>query len=456
MAHPLDLSPFMPQPGSPPFPRRVLHPWMSGRPEPVSEPRERYAALLETTHAPRLAYLHVPFCAGRCLFCGFYRNRASAPAMRSYVECTIRELERDAARDGVAGRPVEAVFIGGGTPSALAAEDLHRLISAVRRCLPLTPDCEITVEGRVAGFDAEKIDACLEAGANRFSIGIQSFDTGLRRSMGRVASRDEAATFLADLVARRRAAVICDLIYGLPRQTDDIWMRDVALCDEIGLDGVDLYALTLHGDSPLARAIDKGRLPQAADDATAERRYRDGGDLLDSRGWTRVSQAHWRRTALERNRYNLATKGGADCLAFGAGGGGLLDGFRFLNEGRLDAYQADVARDEKPVAMMAAPALQHRARGAMMAALERGVLDLDRLDAAVEAGFAAALDPLFGGWSDAGLAARAGAVFELTPRGRYWHNAIADALFRLAAAYVDGGARLPPAMGHPHAVRPHS
>lgn len=452
MPHPLVLDRYLaPVPDGQPFPQRVRHPWMTRRPTPLADPEARYAALLEGGGGPRLAYVHVPFCANHCLFCGFYRNRADAAAMHRYVDHLVREIARDAARPGLAARPVAAVFLGGGTPSALSAADLHRVLTALRDHLPLAADCEVTVEGRVAGFDDEKVDACLDAGANRFSIGIQSFDTRLRRRMGRKATREAAAAFLSGLVARGRAAVICDLIYGLPGQTDETWREDVATCDRFGLDGVDLYRLSLQPDSPLAAAIAGGRLPPPGDEAENRRRYADGCALLAQAGWARLSQAHWGRTPRERNRYNRFTKNGSDCLAFGAGAGGMLDGHRFLNDADVAAYESRVAAGEKPLAAMLAPAPHHAARGFVMDGCERGALDFGELDAAVAAGFSAALRPLFADWARKGLIVPGDRALSLTVAGRFWHDNLAAVLFDLIDAYLDGGPAptMPPQGGAP-------
>ncbi|GAB4063381.1 heme anaerobic degradation radical SAM methyltransferase ChuW/HutW [Uliginosibacterium sediminicola] len=447
MAYPLSVASLLV-----PFERRVLHPWMSRGLRPIPEFDSLYPALLSHTHAPRLAYLHIPFCANHCLFCGFYRNKSSASAMRSYVDGLIAEIALEGLREGSRNAPIDAVFFGGGTPSALSAEDLNRILGALREHLPLAADCEITIEGRVSGFDDEKIDACLEGGANRFSIGIQSFDTALRRRMGRKATREEATRFLRALVERERAAVVCDLIYGLPLQTDAIWRQDVALCHEIGLDGVDLYCLTVHAESPLALSIDKGALPAPADNTTAARRYQEGGEILDAAGWQRLSQAHWRRTARERNRYNNATKSGADCLAFGAGAGGMLAAHRFMQEGDKDSYLSRISSGQKAIRSMLAPAPHHHACGKVMAALEDGSLDLAELDQLVEPGFVSALAPLIQYWSAQGLCRQHNDQLTLTPLGRYWHNNIAAQLFTLIGHYLDGplaSAGERPAGGHP-------
>lgn len=441
MAHPLLLDSYLHHSRDGrdlPFPRRVLHPWMNGRPTVIPDAGATYATLLPQATGERFAYLHIPFCTNRCLFCGFYRNKAEQQAISTYVDHLIREIEQDATRPGVADHPISAVFIGGGTPSALSAEDLTRLLTSLRQTLPLAPDCEITVEGRVAGFTAEKIDACLDAGANRFSIGIQSFDTTLRRRMGRKASGEDAVSFLRDLVARDRASIVCDLIYGLPGQTDSIWQRDVELCADIGLNGVDLYCLTLQPDSPLALSIKKGALPAAADHPEALHRYEIGEETLARAGWTRLSQAHWGRTKDERNRYNQGTKQGFDCLAFGAGAGGMLNGHRFMQEGDAGTYQSRVTAGEKPIMAMLAPTPQHKIRGVIMDGVERGILDLNHLDALGEAGFSTAIRPLLCHWQELGLANISGQCLELTRSGRYWNNNMAADLFTLIETYIDG------------------
>ncbi len=121
------------------------------------------------------------------------------------------------------------------------------------------PDCEITIEGRVLNFDAERIDACLDAGANRFSIGIQSFNSKIRKKMARTSDGPTAIAFMESLVKRDRAAVVCDLLFGLPGQDAQTWGEDLAIARDIGLDGVDLYALNVLPNTPLGKAVENGR-----------------------------------------------------------------------------------------------------------------------------------------------------------------------------------------------------
>lgn len=135
------------------------------------------------------------------------------------------------------------MYFGGGTPTALATTDLVRLISACKRYLPLTDDCEITLEGRISHFDPDKAQACIDAGINRISIGIQSFDDHIRKRMGRKHSGDEAWHYLQQMCALD-CVVVADLIYGLPNQNDDIWARDITRINQLPLSGLDTYAFS--------------------------------------------------------------------------------------------------------------------------------------------------------------------------------------------------------------------
>ncbi|HEY0283054.1 MAG TPA: heme anaerobic degradation radical SAM methyltransferase ChuW/HutW [Rhizomicrobium sp.] len=420
------------------FVERSAGHWVRGRPVPVPDAGAAFASLVAAKRpGRRAAYLHVPFCSNHCLYCGFYRNRADEDALAVYTAYVERQIARDAEAAKGFG-PVHAVYFGGGTPNALAAEDLHRLIRAVRSRLALAPDCEITVEGRVFGFTPEKIDACLAAGANRFSIGVQTFDTDLRRRFGRKAEREEAVEFLRALRERDAAAVVCDLIYGLPGQDIESWRRDLRTCIELDLDGVDLYALTLFDKGPLALSIAKGALPAAASQRELAEFYAVGLEMLEDAGWRHLTQAHWGSGTRERNLYNQFVKSGADCLAFGSGAGGMLGGHRYMLDGDCEAYQRRVMAGDRPIAMMLAPQPHQRVRDLVTAGLEAGRLDLARLEAAAAPGLSKALAPLVDQWAGAGLVRRRADSIVLTTAGWFWHGNLGASLNQLISLYLGG------------------
>lgn len=407
--------------------RRAVLPWRGRQPLPPGEVDGAWTRLLQQ-HRPsgrRLAYVHVPFCANHCLFCGFYRNRYAPGSATAYADLLVAEIEREADASALRASPIDAVYLGGGTPTALSATELARLLVTLRRTLPLAPDCEITVEGRIMHFDAEKVDACLEAGANRFSIGVQSFDTDVRRRQGRHAGKEDAIAFIEALRDRGRAAIVIDLMYGLPGQTEAVWREDLRIADAIAPDGVDLYGLNLIPGSPLHRAAAAGKFPDAPTIADLGGLYRIGADFLAERGWQQLSNSHWRSTPRERNVYNLRIKEGNDCLAYGSGGGGLLGRHSYVVAPDLRNYTEGVLAGRKPIDGISVSDALQPLRDAITAGLEKGRLDLADLAAlAPDREVAATLLPLVRQWREAGLVEPSDddGVVSLTTAGRFWYG----------------------------------
>lgn len=129
-----------------------------------------------STSSQRALYLHIPFCRKRCSFCNFFENGAKPQRIADYVEALSAELRRAGQNPLVQSRPFQAVYIGGGTPSDMTASQIALLLRSLTD-FPLSDDAEITLEGRLNGFGDDKWQAALNGGVNRFSFGVQSFDT---------------------------------------------------------------------------------------------------------------------------------------------------------------------------------------------------------------------------------------------------------------------------------------
>ena len=411
--------------------RRPMMPWATKTPVPGSEVGAIWRGLVEGDETPRdrrLVYVHIPFCTNHCLFCGFYRQRPREGGSTAFVDLVVEEIQREARATGIAARPIQAVYLGGGTPTALDPVDLQRILEIVRRQLPLAPDCEVTVEGRVKDFTPEMIDACLAGGANRFSVGVQTFATRVRRRQGRQASGAQAERVVGDLIARDAATVVLDLIYGFPDQTPAIWTEDLRICQALGPDGVDLYALHLIPSAPLRQAVEHGKIPAPADLSQQGELYRIGADALDELGWRQISNSHWARTQRERNRYNRLIKQGADCLAYGAGAGGSIGRYSYSLVGDLDSYRAAIRRGDKPLSALQVADALAPLRDRLAGGIEVGCLDLTCLETAQAPGLLSALDPLFDQWAQAGLLRRDGSLLRLTRAGRFWSPNLLRAL----------------------------
>lgn len=421
----LDFTPFFAEPGDQPFPRRQMAmPWRSQRPMGPEQIPSAWHALCESVlpARKRLLYVHIPFCASHCTFCGFYQNPLHNNSTAIYTDYVIKELMLEAGSPLHQSAPIHGVYFGGGTPTALAAEELNRLVRLCRASLPLAPDCEITVEGRILNFDDERIDACLDAGVNRFSIGIQTFDSRLRQRMGRHAGGRAAMDFLTGLCQRDQAAVVCDLLFGLPGQTPAGWREDLSIINDLPLDGVDLYALNLLPSTPLFKAVENNRqqLPGVGERLAY---YRAGVDWLAEQGWHQLSNSHWAKTSRERNIYNLLIKQGADYLALGSGAGGSLNGQAYMLERSLAGYYQRLDRDEKPIMMMTAQSAPAPWHHALQGGIETGRVPLSALTDHSDA-----LLPLIRQWRAAGLLADESTCLRLTTDGRFWANNLLDAL----------------------------
>lgn len=424
--------------------RGGVHPFVGLSPVPEAEIETIWQALqAEPRTGKSVAYLHVPYCAGRCAFCNFYRNPWRTDEGPAYVDAVIEQLRRGRDTPAQSSTPIQAVYFGGGTPTLLAARDLARLIEAVRDHLPLASDCEITIEGRTYDFGIEKARAAFAAGVNRLSIGVQTFDDRLRRRLGRRTPRRALIAFLEQLLAADQAAIVIDLIYGLPDQNLAAWEAEVRCAIDIGLDGVTLYALNLVPNTPLAAECEAGRvsLPPVAAHGDY---YARGAELMDAQRWQVLSNSHWRRGTRERNLYNLEVKAGASCLAFGAGAGGFHAGYSFRHVADPVDFQGRIARDALTVGGLMRQSPYSRLFDLIKDGMARCHLDERRVAAALRE--LAALDfetvagPLLAQWARAGLLERDGGWVDLTIAGRYWQTRMTQGLLEWLNQCLDDAA----------------
>lgn len=406
----------------------TVHPGGKATPVAEEEIAATYASLTQKSrHGKTAAYIHVPFCESHCLYCGFYRKRYDEGQSRAYADALIAELRAGAESPLQASAPIHAVYIGGGTPTSLEAPDLKRILDAIRENLPLANDCELTVEGRIWNFGPEKMEACLEGGANRFSIGVQTFDTKLRQSMHRLADRDTVLTALARLRDYDQAAVIIDLIYGFPNQTMELWEEDIRIFQGLGLDGVDLYQLKVFPGTPLSKAIDKGRFPPGADLATRARMYARGTELMADAQYTRLSVNHWGRTPRERNIYNHMMKSPSCCLPFGPGAGGSAHGHFFFLETDYDVWRRAVLDDgRKPLVTMQRQTAHAELEKTITSELELCRINLGDLGKRFGLPLAETLGTLYEQWKRAGLLTHRNGWCRLTTAGQFWQVTMAQ------------------------------
>ncbi len=207
-------------------------------------------------------YLSVPFCRTKCSFCNFASGVFSRPLFDRYIGLMERELARaeEIAKEmgGVFERDADSVYLGGGTPSVLAPDQLAALFCSVRNNFNVLPGSEITVEVAPGTLSSEILKVLVESGVNRVSLGMQSFVDQETRSVGRLHTRDVTLADIASLRAAGITEISLDLIAGLPHQTATSWDYSLAETIATGVPHVSVYMLEVDEDSRLGRELIAG------------------------------------------------------------------------------------------------------------------------------------------------------------------------------------------------------
>src|SRR3954451_4980336 len=220
-------------------------------------------------------YLHVPFCATRCGYCDFNTYTATelggGASQATYVDTALTEL--DLARNVLAddNRAVSTVFVGGGTPTLLPADDLARLLRGVDERLGLTADAEVTTESNPESVGAGELQQLRDAGFTRMSFGMQSARHHVLSVLDRQHTPGRVQQVVRDAKSAGFEHVNVDLIYGTPGETDEDWRASLDAPGETRADHVSAYSLIVEPGTRLAGQVRRGELPMPDDDVLAAR-----------------------------------------------------------------------------------------------------------------------------------------------------------------------------------------
>ncbi len=421
--------------------KRVVHVGLMGKPITENQQILYQQALSEAPDMTRqhVVYIHIPFCRTKCLYCGFYQNASKQEVEDAYIDRLVAEIKRDGASSQLKNTPIDCVFIGGGTPTSLSVDNITKLLSNIRATFNLSPSCEFTLEGRIHDVMPKKITAWLSNGVNRISLGVQSFNTELRRRVGRLNTREEVLKRLAMLKAHD-VTLIVDLIYGLPGQTMDMWLDDVKTLAEADVDGMDLYQLNIFPGGALDKALKNGRIPACATIAGQGDMYVAARDYLLEQGTERLSLCHWRRNKRERSLYNTMAKAGADVYAFGCCAGGHFGGISWMNERVLKDYERVQGQGDKPI-MMAAYTVERKLGmigDKIISDMEKGFVDFRGLlvmDNRIEE-----LEQVLALWQKRGLMTEDVGIYRLTAAGEFWYISLSQSLVEFAQILLENNA----------------
>lgn len=267
---------------------------------------------------PLSLYMHLPWCVKKCPYCDFNSHSAgeAAPTSR-YIAALLIDLKFEAQR--AKGRRIETVFIGGGTPSLFAPDEIARLLDGIRSCLTLADDAEITMEANPGSVEYGAPADYREAGVNRLSIGAQSFDDALLRTLGRVHASDDIRRAFDEAREGGFENINLDLMHALPGQDTAMALEDLQHAIALSPEHISWYQLTLEPNT-VFHARPPAGLP---DDELSWDMQEAGQRLLAEHGFEQYEVSAYARER-RRCRHNMNYWTFGDYLAVGAGAHGKI------------------------------------------------------------------------------------------------------------------------------------
>ena len=286
-------------------------------------------------------YFHIPFCRRICAYCDFYKN-----ADLRLMEQTLAAMEREvvARRDFLRGEAVHTIYFGGGTPSLVSAEWIGRAIELCRATFDCSMLEEVTLEANPDDLSEEYLRALREVGVNRLSIGIQSFDDEVLRTMNR---RHDAAAAVRAVEAARAAGfdnITIDLIYGLPFGPKDALTRSLAQAVALGVEHISAYHLTIEPNTRFGRMAERGELAPVPEEES-ERQYNQVHTTLTAAGYDHYEISNFAREG-RRSRHNSSYWQSQPYLGIGPAAHSFDGESRLWARSSVAEYLAGVDRGE--------------------------------------------------------------------------------------------------------------
>ena len=276
-------------------------------------------------------YIHIPFCIRKCRYCDFFSVPLSSPEARQFLEALDRECStrpKDFAPD--------TVFVGGGTPTALSMDDLSRLFEVIHQRFNLDRVTEWTCEANPGTLTREKAEALREAGVNRVSLGVQSFDAQTLAFLDRIHSPGEAKDAFQLLRDTGFTNVNLDLMYGIPGSPREVLERDLAQIVNLEPEHVACYCLIFEDGTPLTELRDAGKIAEVDDDEELAQ-YRLIREVLQAAGYRHYEISNFAKPGFEC-RHNLLYWGGGEYLGYGPAAHSHWQGMRYGNMRSVSEY----------------------------------------------------------------------------------------------------------------------
>ena len=289
---------------------------------------------------PSSAYVHIPFCTQICYYCDFSKVFIKNQPVDAYLEHLIQET-----RSYEIGK-LRTLYIGGGTPTALSAQQLAYLLTELPKVMDLSEVEEFTIEANPGDLDPDKIAVLKGSQVNRVSLGVQTFDNKMLKKIGRSHQEQDIYDNICHLKQAGFDNISIDLIYALPGQTMDQVKENVAKAINLDIPHMSLYSLILENHTVFMNRMRRGKLPLPKEELEAEM-FEYIIEELEKAGFEHYEISNFSKPGFE-SRHNLVYWDNAEYYGLGAGASGYVDGIRYKNHGPirhyLEAVEAGKAR----------------------------------------------------------------------------------------------------------------
>ena len=303
--------------------------------------------LLETASL----YLHIPFCHTRCHYCDFNTYAGLLPLREPYVRALLHEItlmgEFAQVPDGKPRRS-RTLFFGGGTPSLLSVKQITRLLDACRASFVVDEGAEITLEANPGTLTETQLVGLREAGINRLSMGAQSFDAELLKTLGRIHSPQEITQAVHYARTAGFTSINLDFMFGLPGQTMQHWRETLDHALDLHPEHLSLYSLIIEEGTPFYTWVDEGRITPGDEDLCADM-YEYADERLQAAGYQNYEISNWSLPG-HQSRHNQTYWHNLPYLGMGAGAYSFFGQRRFSNERDPQVYIRELKAGQRPEA----------------------------------------------------------------------------------------------------------
>ncbi|HWO97955.1 MAG TPA: radical SAM family heme chaperone HemW [Bacillus sp. (in: firmicutes)] len=286
------------------------------------------------------AYLHIPFCHHICHYCDFNKVFFENQPVDDYLNAMEQEMKNTVEKHGV--NKLKSIFVGGGTPTALTEPQLDKFLEMIHKHLSLEENGEFTFEANPNELTEKKLQLLKDYGVNRLSIGVQTFNDELLKSIGRVHTKKEAIQTIQRAREIGFENLSLDLMYSLPGQTAEDFSQTLQQAFELDIDHMSAYSLIIEPKTVFYNLMRRGKLNVPPQEIEAKM-YDDLMNKMEENGFLQYEISNFAKKGFE-SRHNLTYWNNEEYYGIGAGAHGYVQGIRRANIGPINKYMDAVSQ----------------------------------------------------------------------------------------------------------------